>query len=114
MGLPELRACQSLLVQAMMHLLKLHLWPDEQAVAHWRGEVATFLASARRAFTPSMRQRLVMADLYADALYGVRAAMEADTPAIALPEDCPFTSDDLLAGRPDVAALVARLAAPGV
>ncbi|HJS84839.1 MAG TPA: DUF29 family protein, partial [Acetobacteraceae bacterium] len=27
-GLSELRACQSLLRQAMMHLLRLHAWPS--------------------------------------------------------------------------------------
>ena len=57
-GVSELRACQSLLAQALVHLLKLHTWPDSQAVAHRRGETANFLARARRSFTPSMRQRI--------------------------------------------------------
>ncbi len=30
-GLSELRACQSLLQQAMVHLLKLHAWPGSRA-----------------------------------------------------------------------------------
>ena len=104
-GLSELRACQSLLRQALVHLLKLRAWPDSPAAAHWRGEVAG-LADARNRFSPSMRQRIDLADVYADALEQVRA--EADG-ARALPEACPFELDDLIGGRPDVAALAGRM-----
>ncbi len=52
-GLSELRACRRLLRQAMMHLLKLHVWPDGPDVPHWRGEVATFLTDAQDCFAPS-------------------------------------------------------------
>ena len=45
-GLSELRACQSLLQQAMRHLLKLHAWPNSQASAHWHDEAGTFLDDA--------------------------------------------------------------------
>ncbi len=110
-GLSELRACQSLLVQAMMHLARLRLWPEGQAAAHWRGEAATFLAAARRSFTPSMRQRLVLDELYLDALYGMRAAAP-DAPGAPLPDVCPFTLDDLVGAHPDIAALVAGLRMP--
>ena len=108
-GLSELRACQSLLVQALAHLLKLRAWPDSRAAAHWRGEAAVFLAGARRNFAPSMRQRIDLGELYADALYGVRAGTDEAGEARALPEGCPFGLDDLVGGRPDVAALVGRL-----
>ena len=107
-GLSELRACSSLLVQALMHLLKLQARPGDQAAAHWLGEVATFLAGARRTFTPSMRKRLDLDDLYADALYGVKAE-EGTHDLRTLPEDCPFVLDELLEGRPDVTALTAEL-----
>ncbi len=108
-GLSELRACGSLLVQALTHLLKLHARPDDQAAAHWRGEVATFLAGARRNFTPSMRQRLDLEELYADARYGLKAGEENTDTTPPLPEACPFTLDELLSGRPDVAELVMKL-----
>lgn len=108
-GLSELRACQSLLVQALAHLLKLRAWPDSRAGAHWRGEAAAFLAGARRSFTPSMRQRIDLGELHADALYGVRAGADDAGEARALPEACPFGLDELIGGRPDVAALVGRL-----
>ena len=32
-GLSELRACQSLLQQALVHLLELHAWPQNEAAA---------------------------------------------------------------------------------
>ena len=105
-GLSELRACRSLLRQAMVHLLKLHAAPDSQAVEHWRGEVAGFLTEARDVFSPSMRQRIDLADLYADALYRTKAG-DGDGPAPS--GACPFVLDDLLAVRPDVMGLVARL-----
>ncbi len=107
-GLSELRACRSLLARALAHLLKLHAWSAGSAAAHWRGETASFLAGARRSFTPSMARRTDLADLYADALYEVRTG--TDTGELRpLPETCPFTLGDLLAEHPDVMQLVARL-----
>jgi hypothetical protein len=107
-GLSELRACRSLLAQALAHLLKLRGWPADSAAAHWRGETASFLAGARRSFTPSMSRRIDLADLYADALYEVRTGTNAGE-LQPLPETCPFTLDDLLAERPDVMELAAKL-----
>ncbi len=108
-GLSELRACRSLLRQALSHLLKLHAWPDSPAAAHWRGEVTGFLADARDRFSPSMRQQIDLADVYADALDRVRAEADDAGEARALPQACPFGLDDLVGGRADVAALVGRL-----
>lgn len=111
-GRSELRRCESLLIQALMHLLKLNAWPGSPAVIYWCGETVGFLAGARRSFTPSMRQRIDLADLYADALYEVRARTDELGEPLPLPEACPFVLDELLAKRPDVAALAARLADP--
>ena len=108
-GLSELRSCRSLLRQALAHLLKLHAWPGSQAAAHWRDEVAGFLDDARDRFSPSMRHRLDMDDLYADASDRVRAGTDDAGEPRPLPEACPFTLDELLAKRREVAALVARL-----
>jgi len=96
-GLSELRSCRSLLRQALVHLLKLHAWPGSRAAAHWRDEVAGFLDDARDRFAPSMRQRLDLDDLYADASGRVRAGTDDAGEARPLPEACPFTLDELLA-----------------
>jgi len=111
-GLSELRACESLLTRALAHLLKLYAWPGSQAAAHWRGETASFLAGARRNFTFSMRRRIDLAALYADALYQVRAGADDMLEPRPLPEACPFALDELLAAHPDIVELVARLGTP--
>ena len=108
-GLSELRSCRSLLRQALVHLLKLHSRPGNLAAAHWRGETASFLASARDRFSPSMRQRIDLADLYADALYEVHAGSEGGEPARPLSEVCPFVLDELLTVRPDLSILINKM-----
>jgi hypothetical protein len=108
-GLSELRACQSLLRQAMVHLLKLHAWPDSQAAAHWYDGAGAFLDGAGDRFASSMRQRIDLGELYAKALRRAQAALEMNSSPRLLPETCPFILDDLLAG--DVAGLLAKLSA---
>ena len=109
-GLSELRACQSLLEQALAHLLKLHALPESQAAKHWRDEIRTFLHDVQRRFTPSMRQRIGLDDLYDKAAGRARAAAgDIGITACSLPDACPFTLDDLLAGRLTVAELLGKL-----
>ena len=110
-GRSELHSCQSLLRQALVHLLKAQVWPDSEAAPHWRGEVSAFLADARKRFSPSMRRRLGLDDIYADALDQVR--VEAGQVSDTLPETCPCSLDDLLAKRPVIAELARRFASPG-
>ena len=99
LGRSELRACESLLRQAMMHLLKRRSCPGSQSAAHWRSEVIGFLTDAERAYSPSMRQRLDLQEIYLRALRQVRAdSDEAGLPE-PLPDVCPFGLDDLLAGE---------------
>ncbi len=107
-GNSELRACVSLLRRAIGHLLKLHFWPGDPAARHWRGEVGAFLADAALAFAPSMRQKIDLDDLY-DRSRGVADNMGAIGSA---PARCPFSLDELLARRPDLDGLVAKLAGP--
>ncbi len=109
-GLSELRACRSMLRQAMIHLLKLYLWPENTAAGHWSAEILGFLADARDSFSPSMRQRLDLPGIYGDAAYQMEAERSGKHDP-QLPETCPFLLDDLLAPRPDVMALVVRMRA---
>ena len=108
-GLSELRACRSLLRQALLHLLKLHAWPGSSAAAHWRDEVGAFLDDAAQRFTPSMRQRIELEELYAKALRRARETADATGEPRPLPDACPFRLDDLLAGN--LAELTVKLAA---
>jgi hypothetical protein len=97
-GLSELRACRSLLLQAMVHLLKLHAAPGDQAAGHWREEAGTFLDDAEQRFSPSMRQRVDLDELYAKALRRAQAATDGSAPQ-PFPDACPFTLDALLSGN---------------
>lgn len=107
-GLSELRACQSFLEQVLTHLLRLCAAPDSPDGKHWRDEVRAFLNDAQRRFTPSMRQRLGLDDLYGKALRRARAVMDSADQPISLPETCPFCLQELLSD--DVAQLSAKLA----
>lgn len=104
-GLSQLRACRSLLRQALVHLLKLAGWPEAAAAAHWRRETRRFLIDAADSFAPSMAQRLLLPELYRQALVQVEPDMQEGRPPGRLPQDCPFTPDDLLANPPDLARL---------
>jgi len=108
-GRSELRAVTSLLVQALVHLLKCHAWPGSGSAAHWRGELPGFLSGARRSFSPSMRQWINLDDLYADALYEVSAKVDDSGLPCSLPATCPYGLDELVAIRPDVAVLLTKL-----
>jgi hypothetical protein len=107
-GRSELRACESLLRQTIIHLLKLHLWPDSAAAAHWAAEVLGFLADAQRSFSPSMGQRIDLSGLYGTAVRQAKAEARGQ-PTPDFPLACPFALADLLTDRPDVAALVQRV-----
>jgi hypothetical protein len=106
LGLSELRACESLLRQAMVHLLKLAATPNAPAAAHWRGEIAAFLGDAAARVTPAMRRRIDLDTLWTRALR--QLAAEQDAPLIQ-PAACPYTLDELLAPAASVSALARRV-----
>jgi hypothetical protein len=95
-GLSELRACRSLLRQALVRLLKLHAWPASLAAGQWRQEVYGFLDDAGDRFSPSMRQRIDLDALYAKAVRQVEMATDESGPPQALPKTCPYTLDGAL------------------
>ena len=108
-GLSELRACKSLLRQALVHLLKLHAWPGSTAAAHWRSEVIGFRADMRDRFAPSMRQRISLDEIYRVALEQLQAVTDDSgepRPVLAI---CPFVLDDLFSLNIDVQILIQKL-----
>ncbi len=108
LGRAELHAVEGLLLQALVHLLKAHGWPAGPA-RHWSAEAVGFLAGARRRFTPSMRQRIALGQLYRDARAQVAADDLDGREPRDLPTDCPFSLSDLLADPTDIEALRAML-----
>ena len=111
-GKTELRACTSLLLRAMEHLLKLQGWAGSPASEHWRAEARVFLRDAALAFSPSMARKIDLDDLYRLARDDVRVMTVDLRPPAPLPDRCPFAIDDLLARTLDLDALLAKLAPP--
>jgi hypothetical protein len=94
-GRSQLYAVESLLVQALRHMLKAEAWPLARDAPSWRADAVDFRRQARRRFVPSMRQRIDVPSLYADALAAVPDAID-DVPPLPVPVDCPVTLDELL------------------
>ena len=76
-------------------MLKGEAWPLSRDVANWRADAIDFRRQAKRRFTPSMRQRIAVAELYADALAAMPETMDDQEP-LPVPTECPVTLDDLL------------------
>lgn len=94
-GSEQLHAVESLLLQALVHMLKAQGWPLARDVENWRADARGFRAQAANRFAPSMRQRLDLARLYRQALRAVPATMDGQPPQ-PLPDACPATLDELL------------------
>lgn len=112
LGKSELHRVMSLLVLVLQHLIKLHVAPASRDAAHWYQETSNFQASARRSFSPGMRQLIDVEEAWADAWHGVRRFLDD----IGIDEDrsgepCPLTLEELLAKPFDIAAAVAGFAA---
>jgi hypothetical protein len=94
-GREQLHAVESLLLQALAHMLKAEGWPAARDVDTWRGDARGFIAQARRRFVPSMRQRIDLAGIYADARKALPERMDGQPPQ-PVPDTCPVTLDELL------------------
>ncbi len=95
-GKSQLRAVESALVLALRHMLEAEAWPLSLTVPHWQAEARLFRRQARRSYTPGMRQKINLADLYADALAAMPETIDG-VPPLPVPTECPVTLDELLA-----------------
>ena len=95
-GLSSLRACRSLLVQALVHMLTAQAWPLSREVPQWDAEPRRFRGDAADGFAPLMRQRIDIADLYRRALRAMPDTIHGE-PSLPVPDACPVTRDELLA-----------------
>jgi hypothetical protein len=109
LGRSELRAVETHILQLFIHLLKLAFSPADPPRASWRGEVRQHHLLLGKAYSPGMRAKI---DL--DQLWRVARATASDQLADygepAVPGDlaCPFTLDALLSEDFDVDAAVRR------
>ena len=93
-GRSELHAVESLLVQALRHMLKAEAWPQSRDAPSWRADAIDFRQQARRRFAPSMRPKIDVAGLYVDARRALPAAMDG-LPPLPIQSEIP-TLDELL------------------
>jgi hypothetical protein len=94
-GRDQLHAVQSLLRQALIHMLKAEAWPLNRDAPAWQAEAIRFRADAADRYVPSMRQRINLARIYRQAMRALPEKME-DPPPLPLSETCPVTLDELL------------------
>jgi hypothetical protein len=94
-GANRLHAVESLLVQAFRHMLKAEAWPLSRDAPGWRADAIDFRQQARRRFVPSMRQKIDVASLYADALAAIPETIDGQPP-LPVPDVCTVTLDELL------------------
>ena len=94
-GLEQLHAVESLLVQALAHMLKAEAWPLSGAAPGWQAEARRFRGDAAARFTPSMRRRLDLAKIYRRALRALPDTIDGQPP-LPVPAACPVTLDELL------------------
>jgi hypothetical protein len=94
-GNEQLHAVTSLLVQALVHLLKAEAWPLSREVPHWQSEARRFRGDAADRYAPSMRQRIDLARIYRRAVHVLPETIDGQPP-LPVPDVCPVTLDDLL------------------
>ena len=98
-GNEQLHAVQSLLIQALVHMLKAEAWPLSREVPHWQSEARRFRGDATDRYAPSMRQRIDLAHLYRRARYVMPDTIDGQPP-LPLPEVCPVMLDGPLSDGP--------------
>ena len=97
-GRSEFHAVESLLGQALRHMLKAEAWPLSRDAPNWRADAIDFRRQARDAFTPSMRQKIDVAELHADAMAALPETQDGVSP-LPIQTEIP-TLDELLADEP--------------
>jgi Domain of unknown function DUF29 len=94
-GNEQLHAVNSLLLQALVHILKAMAWPDSRDAPHWRAEAELFRAQAADRFVPSMRQRIDLERIYRRARRAMPETIDGVAP-LPVPATCPHTLEELL------------------
>ncbi|WP_428540320.1 DUF29 domain-containing protein [Rhodopila sp.] len=98
-GNEQLHAVTSLLVQALVHILKAEAWPLSREVPHWQSEARRFRGDAADRYAPSMRQRIDLPRLYRRALHVLPETIDGQPP-LPVADVCPMSLDELLHDGP--------------
>jgi hypothetical protein len=93
-GNEQLHAVESLLVQALRHMLKAEAWPLHRDAPNWRAEAIDFRQQAQRRYAPSMREKIDMARIWRHAQRGLPETQDG-VPPLPIRAEVP-TLDELL------------------
>jgi hypothetical protein len=101
LGKSEYDAAFSLVQQILQHFLLIEHSPATDQRGHWADEIDEFRDRLERKLSPTIRRRLKreFADVFARARRRVQRKMARygeTRAAAALPEDCPYTLDQVL------------------
>jgi hypothetical protein len=97
-GRSELHVVESLLTHALRHMPKAEAWPQHRDAPTWRADAIDFRRQAKRRFALSMRHRIDIAGLYADALAAMPETMD-ELPPLAVTPTCSVTLDEMLSDQ---------------
>ncbi|MBO0712478.1 MAG: DUF29 domain-containing protein [Acetobacteraceae bacterium] len=101
-GNEQRNVVESLLIRIMEHRLQIHAWPTAQAVPVWEHEIAGSCVQLRRRLKRSPKlaaeMRSELPALYRDAVASMYRMVD-NVPRPPVPDECPWTLDDLLADR---------------
>jgi hypothetical protein len=97
LGRSQLRAVESKLTLIFVHLMKIVSDPDASALLGGRAEITSFQRVVRKEFTPAMKSRLNLEEIWREALKEAEAALFAYGASVSrkLPRSSPFTLEDL-------------------
>lgn len=110
-GRSELATVPSFIELILVHLIRLVIEPDAASVGHWRREVGGFHSNIKRRYSPSMRQRIDMDEIWDDARDQLRLGYGASEREVVvrLGDECPVALDDLRGKRIDVDGLIEQV-----
>ena len=94
-GREQLLAVQSLLRQALIHMLNGEAWPLLHDAPNWRANAVRFRANATDGYAPSMRRRIELDRSYRQALRALPETMDGQL-AGSVAQICPVTLEELL------------------
>ena len=93
LGRSDCNAVSSLLMRQIEHRLKIDYTPLEECYKKWQVEIQAFKIGIKRQISPSMKPKLKkdLEEIYQDAVSLVTLEY-----GINLPDQCPYTLDELL------------------
>jgi hypothetical protein len=79
-GNEQRHAVESLLLQALIHMLNVEAWPLSRDAPAWRADANNFRAQALNRYVPSMRQRIDLARLNRQAVRAIPETIDGLAP----------------------------------